>query len=51
MSRHQIWALAVAKDEKYVVSGGADSVITVWEDVTETEELEKIQESEELVLK
>ncbi|GAA5868193.1 hypothetical protein JCM1840_006178 [Sporobolomyces johnsonii] len=47
----KIWALAVAKEEKYVVSGGADSVITVWEDVTETEELEKLQEQEELVLK
>jgi U3 small nucleolar RNA-associated protein 13 len=43
--------LAVSKDEKHVVSGGADSVITVWEDVTESEELEKIQEQEELVLK
>ncbi|GAA6059482.1 hypothetical protein JCM10212_002225 [Sporobolomyces blumeae] len=47
----KIWALTVSKDEKYVVSGGADSTINVWEDVTETEELEKIQEQEDLVLK
>ncbi|GAA6010411.1 hypothetical protein JCM11491_006310 [Sporobolomyces phaffii] len=47
----KIWALAVSKDEKHVVSGGADSVITVWEDVTESEELEKLQERDELVLK
>lgn len=47
----KVWALAVAKDEKHIVSGGADSVITVWEDVTETEELEKQQEQEELVLR
>ncbi|KWU42440.1 WD40 repeat-like protein, partial [Rhodotorula sp. JG-1b] len=47
----KVWALAVSKDEKYVVSGGADSVITVWEDVTESEELEKQQEQDELVLR
>ncbi|GAA5863918.1 hypothetical protein JCM3774_004417 [Rhodotorula dairenensis] len=47
----KVWALAVSKDEKFVVSGGADSVITVWEDVTETEELEKQQEQDELVLR
>ncbi|GAA5987953.1 hypothetical protein JCM10908_007288 [Rhodotorula pacifica] len=47
----KVWALAVSKDEKFVVSGGADSVITVWEDVTESEELEKQQEQDELVLR
>lgn len=46
----QVWALTVAKDEKYVVSGGADSVITLWEDVTESEELEKMQEQADQVL-
>lgn len=47
----KVWALAVSKDEKHVVSGGADSVITVWEDITESEELEKQQEQDDLVLR
>ncbi|KAK4701048.1 U3 small nucleolar RNA-associated protein 13, partial [Phenoliferia sp. Uapishka_3] len=47
----KIWALAVRNDEKEIVSGGADSVITFWEDVTETEELERIAEHEDKVLK
>ena len=34
-----------------LVSGGADSVITFWEDVTEAEELEKIAQHENTVLK
>ncbi|KAL8283412.1 hypothetical protein RQP46_005822 [Phenoliferia psychrophenolica] len=47
----KIWALAVRSDEKEIVSGGADSVITFWEDITETEELERIAEHEDKVLK
>lgn len=47
----QIWALAIGAEEKVVVSGGADSVITFWEDVTVTEELERIAEHEDQVLK
>ena len=34
-----------------IVSGGADSVITFWEDVTVTEELERIAQHENTVLK
>lgn len=34
-----------------MVSGGADSVITFWEDVTQTEELERIAAHAENVLK
>jgi hypothetical protein len=33
------------------VSGGADSVINFWEDITESEELERIAEKEDKVLK
>ena len=33
-----------------MVSGGADSVITFWEDVTVAEELEKIAKHENTVL-
>jgi hypothetical protein len=51
LTRVQIWALAIGKEEKVVVSGGADSVITFWEDVTVTEELERIANHEALVIK
>jgi U3 small nucleolar RNA-associated protein 13 len=37
----QIWALAVSSDEKTIVSAGADSVATIWEDSTEVEQAEK----------
>lgn len=37
----QIWALAISKDEKTIVSAGADSVATFWEDSSEVEQAEK----------
>lgn len=37
----QVWALAVSADEKTIVSAGADSVATFWEDSTEVEQAEK----------
>lgn len=37
----KIWALAVSSDEKTIVSAGADSVATFWEDSTEVEQEEK----------
>lgn len=39
--RIQIWALAVSSDEKTIVSAGADSVATFWEDSTVAEQEEK----------
>lgn len=47
----QVWALAVSKDEKTIVSGAADSVITFWEDSTEKKEIEKESRRVELVSK
>lgn len=47
----KVWALAVSKDEKKLFSGGADSVITVWEDVTQEQEELRENQAEELVLK
>jgi hypothetical protein len=38
----QIWALSVTADEKKIVSGAGDSIITIWEDVT----AEKVAERE-----
>ncbi len=37
----QIWALTVSNDEKTIVSAGADSIATFWEDSTEVEQAEK----------
>jgi U3 small nucleolar RNA-associated protein 13 len=37
----QIWAIAVSSDEKTIVSAGADSVATFWQDSTEAEQNEK----------
>jgi U3 small nucleolar RNA-associated protein 13 len=37
----QVWALAVSSDEKTIVSAGADSIATFWEDSTEVEQAEK----------
>lgn len=37
----QIWAIAVSSDEKTIVSAGADSVATFWQDSTEIEQDEK----------
>jgi hypothetical protein len=46
-----VWALAVSKDEKTIVSGAADSVITFWEDCTEEKEIEKERKRAETVSK
>lgn len=46
-----MWALAVTSDEKTIVSGAADSVVTFWEDCTVEQEEEKEAKRAELVLK
>lgn len=50
-SLSQVWALAVSRDEKTIVSGAADSVITFWEDSTEKKETEKEGQRVELASK
>ncbi len=45
----QIWALAISKDEKTIVSGGADSVAMLWEDCTAEEEKEATEKREKEV--
>jgi U3 small nucleolar RNA-associated protein 13 len=47
----QVWALAVSRDEKTIVSGAADSVVTFWEDCTEQQEEEKESKRTEMVQK
>ncbi|TPX56305.1 hypothetical protein PhCBS80983_g04618 [Powellomyces hirtus] len=46
----RIWALAVQKDEKFIMSGSSDSTVVIWEDVTVQEMEEKQKEHEEQVL-
>jgi len=41
LADNQIWAIAVSSDEKTIVSAGADSVATFWQDSTEAEQIEK----------
>lgn len=38
---NQIWSLAIASDESTIISAGADSVATFWEDSSELEQQEK----------
>lgn len=40
-ANHKVWALAVSADERTIVSAGADSVATFWEDSSEVEQAEK----------
>lgn len=47
----KIWALAVSEDEKTIVSGAADSMVTFWGDCTEVDEKEKVAKLEKSVLK
>lgn len=47
----QIWALAISADERTLVSGAADSVVTFWRDCTEEKEEEKEAQRAAVVLK
>lgn len=46
-----MWALAVSSDERTIVSGAADSMVTFWEDCTEEQEREKETKRADMVLK
>ena len=43
--------MAISSDERTIVSGAADSVVTFWEDCTEEHECEKEAKRTELALK
>ena len=43
--------MAISSDERTIVSGAADSVVTFWEDCTEEHESEKEAKRTELALK
>lgn len=46
----RVWALTTDEEDKYMVTGGGDSKIVIWQDVTEQEELEIKQQDETRVL-
>jgi U3 small nucleolar RNA-associated protein 13 len=46
----KVWALKMSKSEKFAVSGGADSKIVVWEDVTQEEAEEEKQIEEKRII-
>lgn len=48
---HQVWALALSTDERIIVSGAADSVVTFWEDCTREYEEEHEAKRAEQVLR
>ena len=47
----QVWALAISRDERTIVSGAADSIVTFWEDCTEEQEQAKEAKRADMVLK
>lgn len=49
--KYQAWALAVAKDGEWVVTGGADSTLIYWEDDTQRLDLEKKRIEDETILR
>lgn len=46
----RIWALAVKTDESAFATGGSDSLLLKWKDVTEQKRLEKVKETQEIAL-
>jgi U3 small nucleolar RNA-associated protein 13 len=46
----KVWALDVSADGKVLVSGGADSQIVVWNDVTQVEEEAKRATEEQSII-
>jgi U3 small nucleolar RNA-associated protein 13 len=46
----KVWALDVSADGKVLVSGGADSQIVVWNDVTQVEEEAKRATEEQSIM-
>jgi U3 small nucleolar RNA-associated protein 13 len=45
----QIWALALSSDEKTIVSGGADSIVNLWQDCSAEEQKEETAKMEKQV--
>ncbi|KAJ8929808.1 hypothetical protein NQ314_017405 [Rhamnusium bicolor] len=46
----RIWALAIKRDESGIVTGGSDSVLIKWKDMTEELKMKRQKEAEELAL-
>jgi len=47
----KIWSMCLTKDDKKLVTGGADSVLNVWKDVTADEKAEESEKAKSRLLK
>lgn len=45
------WAIDVSKDCKQIVSGGSDSIIKFWQDVTDRDKMQELEEKEDYISK
>lgn len=46
----KLWAVVVGSDETQIVTGGSDSKINIWKDVTELEAEEELRITEARIL-
>lgn len=46
----KIWALSVKKDESQFITGGSDSLLIRWKDVSEEKKALRLQEQEEFII-
>lgn len=46
----KVWTTAISKDGEVLLSGGADSTLILWKDVTEQEELVKMEQIQKQVM-
>jgi U3 small nucleolar RNA-associated protein 13 len=45
----QVWTLAISQDQRTIMSGGADSILNLWEDCTAEVAQEEIKKREDEV--
>jgi U3 small nucleolar RNA-associated protein 13 len=52
LDKHEarIWALCVTNDEDIIYSGGSDSMLLAWKDVTEEKKIREMNERKEMLL-
>lgn len=49
ITKHVMSFSLVAKDEKHIISGGSDSLLVIWRDVTEEKKVQAAKEKERFV--
>lgn len=45
-----VYTYSVTKDQKHIISGGSDSLLVIWKDVTEEKRARAVAEKEQLAL-